>query len=427
MNNYPVMVCVIDSGIYATQVGTDLPTSAQGFVGGVAPGRRQSLTNQCRFNWNQGDIHGGHVFGTVAAVANNRGVRGVISNGGRLRHCNVFGTNPSTSDANILNAVGWHVNQRNAAGSNINLVISMSLGGSGTTTAVSDEYARLTADQKTMIIAAAGNGGPGTISYPAAHPGVVSVCAVDRNSNVAGFSATNDDVEICGPGVTVQSWHGPTSPAYATVALTGALTATINAPNAASMFGTSSVSGRLVYCGLAGTTCAGVTGSICLVDRGEFTFCQKAASCRAGGGIGMLLVDNANSCSPPPAGFSLSGCTTAQQLPTVMVSGSAGAGIRTAVAAGTVDAVLTPNVFLTSPPVGPLQGTSMATPHVSAATAVVWASRPSCPAAVVRQVIKDSATKPANLFPNGPTCNAQAGCGIINIPAAIARLATATC
>jgi hypothetical protein len=77
MNNYPVMVCVIDSGIYATQIGTDLPTSTQGFVGGLAPGRRQSLTNQCRFNWNQGDIHGGHVFGTVAAVANSQGVRGV--------------------------------------------------------------------------------------------------------------------------------------------------------------------------------------------------------------------------------------------------------------------------------------------------------------------------------------------------------------
>jgi subtilisin family serine protease len=133
----------------------------------------------------------------------------------------------------------------------------------------------------------------------------------------------------------------------------------------------------------------------------------------------MLLVDNASSCGPAPNGPSLSGCTSAQQLPAVIVSNAVGASIKTAMASGTVNAVPTFNIYNTNPPWGTLDGTSMATPHVSAATAVVWAARPKCPANVVRQVIKDTATKPANLFPNGRTCNAQVGCGIINIPAAI--------
>jgi hypothetical protein len=78
MNNYPVMVCVIDTGIDASSVINDMPTATQGFVGGLAPtGRKPSYTNQCRYNWNAGALHGGHVFGTVAALKNNLGVRGV--------------------------------------------------------------------------------------------------------------------------------------------------------------------------------------------------------------------------------------------------------------------------------------------------------------------------------------------------------------
>lgn len=77
MINHPVMVCVIDSGISASTIGSDLYTGS-GFVGGLAPtGRRPDFTNRCRFNWNLGDLHGGHVFGTVAALGNSVGVRGV--------------------------------------------------------------------------------------------------------------------------------------------------------------------------------------------------------------------------------------------------------------------------------------------------------------------------------------------------------------
>lgn len=75
MQNSNTMVCVIDTGIYASSLASDLPT---GLVGGMAPtGTNPDMTNQCAFNWNQGQLHGGHVMGTVAAPANAFGVRGV--------------------------------------------------------------------------------------------------------------------------------------------------------------------------------------------------------------------------------------------------------------------------------------------------------------------------------------------------------------
>jgi hypothetical protein len=75
MTNSPVMVCVIDTGMYATTIARDLPP---GFVGGVAPtGTNPDYTNKCRYNWNQESLHGGHVFGTVAAFENDLSVRGV--------------------------------------------------------------------------------------------------------------------------------------------------------------------------------------------------------------------------------------------------------------------------------------------------------------------------------------------------------------
>jgi hypothetical protein len=86
MTNSLVMVCVIDTGMYANTIAPDLPP---GFVGGVAPtGTNPDYTNKCRYNWDQGSLHGGHVFGTVAAWENSASVRGV-SGCQRLAPCGI--------------------------------------------------------------------------------------------------------------------------------------------------------------------------------------------------------------------------------------------------------------------------------------------------------------------------------------------------
>jgi secreted trypsin-like serine protease len=52
------------------------------------------------------------------------------------------------------------------------------------------------------------------------------------------------------------------------------------------------VSGDLVDCGIGDATCAEVTDKICLIERGEINFSEKAANCEAGGGLGAVIYNN---------------------------------------------------------------------------------------------------------------------------------------
>jgi serine protease len=56
-----------------------------------------------------------------------------------------------------------------------------------------------------VAIAAAGNDGSTNYLYPASYDEVVSVAAVDENSEHAYFSQANDKVDIAAPGVRVLS------------------------------------------------------------------------------------------------------------------------------------------------------------------------------------------------------------------------------
>ena len=80
----------------------------------------------------------------------------------------------------------------------------MSLGGSFKSrfeeTAFKDAY-----NAGVLSVAAAGNGGNTSYSYPASYSSVVSVAAVDSNKVVADFSQKNSQVELAAPGVSVLS------------------------------------------------------------------------------------------------------------------------------------------------------------------------------------------------------------------------------
>lgn len=53
-----------------------------------------------------------------------------------------------------------------------------------------------------------------------------------------------------------------------------------------------SASGELFDCGLAGEVCTGATDKVCLIERGDFDFSEKANNCEAGGGIGAIIYNN---------------------------------------------------------------------------------------------------------------------------------------
>jgi secreted trypsin-like serine protease len=81
-------------------------------------------------------------------------------------------------------------------------------------------------------------------------------------------------------GVETQLTVGSTS--YQTSAFTGS-------PNGSP---TGSVVGNLVDCGIGDTPCPDAQNRICLIERGDINFSDKALNCEAGSGIGVIIFNN---------------------------------------------------------------------------------------------------------------------------------------
>ncbi|MDP5211477.1 S8 family serine peptidase [Pseudoalteromonas tunicata] len=187
-------VCIMDTGY--TLNHPDLPNT--GITGDDGYG------NNDTGNWyNDGNGHGTHVAGTIAAIGgNNQGVVGVNPSGQLGLHIvKVFNDQGNWAyGSDLIKAIS----QCQAAGANIT---SMSLGGSGSSAAERQAFDNSYA-QGMLHIAAAGNDGNSSLSYPASYNSVVSVAAVDSSENKASFSQFNNQVEIAAPGVGVNStWN----------------------------------------------------------------------------------------------------------------------------------------------------------------------------------------------------------------------------
>ncbi|WP_394202454.1 S8 family serine peptidase [Shewanella waksmanii] len=187
-------VCITDTGYDLGHV--DLPNA--GVTGDDGYGSNNTG------NWyNDGNGHGTHVAGTIAAIGgNNQGVVGVNPSGLIGLHIvKVFNDSGNWAYGSDLVAA---INQCVNAGAD---VISMSLGGGGSSSAERQAFANA-ASQGVLSIAAAGNDGNSTMSYPASYDEVMSVAAVDSSGTKASFSQYNSQVEIAGPGVNVNStWN----------------------------------------------------------------------------------------------------------------------------------------------------------------------------------------------------------------------------
>ncbi|MDB4326923.1 trypsin-like serine protease [bacterium] len=51
-------------------------------------------------------------------------------------------------------------------------------------------------------------------------------------------------------------------------------------------------SGEIMTCGIGDAVCTDVTNKVCLIERGEVDFSEKADNCEAGGGIGTIIYNN---------------------------------------------------------------------------------------------------------------------------------------
>ncbi|AXR07871.1 S8 family serine peptidase [Salinimonas sediminis] len=198
-------VCVIDTGY--NRGHADLPNTNGGVSG--------NANNSAVGNWyNDGNGHGTHVAGTIAAYDNSQGVVGVYP-GVDLHIVKIFDDNGTwTYASDIVGAI----DQCKSAGAN---VVNMSLGGAGSSSAENAAMQGF-ADDGILLVAAAGNDGNSSQSYPASYDAVMSVAAVDSNANHASYSQYNSAVEIAGPGSSVYSTY-PTN-TYATLSGTSMAT-----------------------------------------------------------------------------------------------------------------------------------------------------------------------------------------------------------
>ena len=191
-------VCIIDTGYdYGHE---DLPTTS---VSGDANSSQVGAWD------NDGHGHGAHVAGTIGALDNNTGVVGVYP-GVDMHIVKIFNDQGNWTNSSDLIA---GIQQCADAGVNI---VSMSLGGGSSTSAEESAMNGFVSDGL-MLIAAAGNDGNSSLSYPASYDAVMSVAAVDSAGSVANFSQYNSQVEIAAPGVAVnstlpgdtyQAWNG---------------------------------------------------------------------------------------------------------------------------------------------------------------------------------------------------------------------------
>lgn len=146
-------------------------------------------------------FHGTHVAGTIGAATNNTtGVAGVTWQS-RIMPLRVLGVGGGT-DADIAQAIRYAAGLSNSSGtvpSERADIINMSLGGPGFNQTQNGAIQAARA-QGVVIVAAAGNENVSTFSYPASYDGVVSVSAVDINSQKAPYSNYGTKIDVAAPG-----------------------------------------------------------------------------------------------------------------------------------------------------------------------------------------------------------------------------------
>jgi serine protease len=151
--------------------------------------------------------HGSHVGGiATATIGNGEGVEGIAGTPDvQLLSARIFGGDPTAIGPTVAEAIRW-------AADNDADVANMSIGGNGRFGFPSETVRRATeyaTDNGTLLVAATGNAGENTVSYPAAHPEVLAVGATGPEGNVAEFSNGGDRIDVVAPGVGVLSTTPP--------------------------------------------------------------------------------------------------------------------------------------------------------------------------------------------------------------------------
>ena len=312
--------------------------------------------------------HGTHVAGTIAATGNNGiGIIGV-QHKAKVLPLKVSTDGESLSTSAVLSALDYIVDLKERGVNIVAVNASYGGGSSSTSERLAIEALR---DAGIVLCAAAGNEGANndsTPSYPANYStsNIISVAAVTQANQLASFSnygATT--VDIGAPGTNIYSAMPLSMVSQSNSVKIGSSTF-----SAASIefSGTTSASGlsRPIYncsLGRSGDFPAAVSGNIALIQRGTNTFAEKVTHAMTAGAVAVVIYDNTSS-SITTNPWTLG--TTGSWIPAIRISQANGQSIS----ALSLPQSATLTAWANSAAAYQyLDGTSMATPHVTGAVA----------------------------------------------------------
>lgn len=186
---------VIDTGIDLTHADLNVQTT-NGFT---------AFTSGKDANLNDGNGHGTHVAGTIAARNNSIGVIGVAA-GAPVVPVKVLDSRGSGAYSGMIAGVD-HVAARGKAGD----VANMSLG--GPVSQALDDAVVAAASKGIIFVIAAGNSSANANNYSPARvngANIYTISAMDNLDRFASFSNfANPPIDYCAPGVGIKStWKG---------------------------------------------------------------------------------------------------------------------------------------------------------------------------------------------------------------------------
>lgn len=188
-----VTIAILDTGINA---------SHEDLAANIVPG--YNFVNNTATP-TDGHGHGTHVAGIAAAIINNgRGIAG-ISGGSKIMPIKVLDDSGSGNYSHIIQGIQY-------AADHGAQVISMSLGGPGSSRSMQDAI-NYAINKGVTVVAAAGNEG-GAVDFPGNCAGVITVGALDSNGTRASYSNFGPELDVMAPGSQIYSSYINGSSSY---------------------------------------------------------------------------------------------------------------------------------------------------------------------------------------------------------------------
>jgi len=332
------------------------------------------------------DGHGTHCAGSIAAVTNNAsGVAGAAPKA-KIMPVKIF---PNAYEDVSINAIKWAVD--NGA-----KVLSNSWGPkepnpSRPSLEAAIDYAH---NRGAVIVFAAGNADDDVANYsPANYSKTIAVAATDRGDQKASFSNYGDLIDVAAPGVEILSTRPTFKPMFGkklkvTVITDNNEELSANPIKYSADISFSGFTEDILHVGgnhygyPQDFTGQDFSGKIALIKRGEIPFWEKVRNAHNAGAIGVIIYNN------QPGNFNGTlGEDHPSSIPAASLIQADGNYLVSEIGSQPTTVKMSAIDLGDN---GVISGTSMACPHVSGLSALIYSREPGLTNRRVRQIIKET-------------------------------------